>query len=124
MCGKIEDQDKKYIIAVGGQIQGQIRTCEYLELNESESVNVEWKSCESFIFGIMPIKEGQTVSDPETGDLLFIGGKDQEDNVPKNRIYRLSIKNGQWKWSVESQRLQAERTLHTSLFVPDGKLPC
>ena len=125
MCGKIEDQDKKYIVVVGGQIQqGQIRTCEYLEFNESGSMNNEWKSCESFIFGIMPIKEGQAVSDPETGDLLFIGGIDQEDNVPKNTIYRLSIKNGQWKWSRESQGLQAERTLHTSLFVPDGKLPC
>ena len=81
----------------------------------------KWNGC-SYVD--VPIAGGKAISDPESGDLLFIGGIDENENVSKNSVYRLSVNNNIWRWFLEDKTLQAERSLHTSLFVPDDKLSC
>ena len=123
MCGKIEDTvtNKKYVIVIGGLIENGIKkSCEYLEYSNDMSMT-KWNGC-SYVD--VPIAGGKAISDPESGDLLFIGGIDENENVSRNSVYRLSVNNNIWRWFLEDKTLQAERSLHTSLFVPDDKLSC
>ena len=125
MCGIVENSQRKFVIVVGGNVPEEVfDNCEYLEILQDNSLT-NWKKCESTIPDIGSITEGTAVTDPESGDLLFIGGLNQETNKRQDSIIRLSIsESGDWNWSISDSKLQAKRSLHTALFVPDEKLPC
>ena len=66
-------------------------------------------------------------TDPETGELILIGGEVYPPNgssgeISQRSIYKLSDINGDW--ILQSKSLVAARADHSSMFVPDDQLPC
>ena len=115
MCGIMtEEGGSRYAVVVGGiGNQGSISDlCQYLELPD-----LTWKSCSNLPKGIA---EGQLITDPESGDLILLGGRSSHGY--ESTILRLSSINDQW--IVTDVSLVAGRTLHTSMFVPDDQLLC
>ena len=113
MCGTMIKDRKLLILAVGGYFNSNgLADCEYTELP-----NIEWKKCLDLP---MPLYGAQLIEDPETGDVLLLGGT----NGPtiQNTIYRLSDING--NWTLQEKTLQAARYDFSAMLVPPGILNC
>ena len=114
MCGIMEKDEGTYVVVVGGIVSGSwlFNDCQYLEMPDLTA----WKSCTKLFSGRA---EGQLLTDPESGDLILIGGRSNDGY--ESTILRLSSITGDW--SLENT-LEVRRTLHTSMFVPDDQLLC
>ena len=114
MCGTMRKDGKYFILAVGGQNDTTITSqdCEYMELP-----TIKWEKCTNLPIGLCG---GQLIEDPETGDVLLLGGT----NGPtiQNTIYRLSDING--NWTLQEKTLQAARYDFSAILVPPGILNC
>ena len=103
---------KRYIVVVGGK---NLTSCEYLEWQ----VNSNWKACADLP---KPLSEAQLIRDPESGDLVLLGGFSDADDSAQDSIYRLSNISGDW--IKQSQTLKAARSAFSAMFVSNKFLPC
>ena len=80
-----------------------------------------WKKCANLP---QPISYGRLVTDPETGDLLLLGGQSDTNSRPYelSKIYRLSDINGEW--TLQDKELTTKRNRFSAMYVPDGILNC
>ena len=113
MCGIMNKVKNRYAVVVGGiGHQGSLSDlCQYLQLPY-----LTWKSCSNLPKGVA---DGQLLTDPESGDLILIGGF---SHGYERSILRLSSINDQW--IEQNVSLVAGRRSHTSMFVPDEQLLC
>ena len=113
MCALMKDDNHEYVVVFSGYPSTIDPQCEYLEIVDNQ-LSVSWQRCsglpESFT-------GGQLITDPQSGDLILIGGF---EDIISDTIYRLSSINGEWM--LQNKRLQEARHLHVSMFVPDSKL--
>ena len=107
-----------YVVVVGGY------SAPSSKVSGSEYMNVNL--LDTFTLGpILPdggITEGQLLPDPETGELLYVGGSDKDENK-LGTIYKLVSISDQWEL-LSDIALKSARHLHVSFFVPCSKLPC
>ena len=115
MCGTLTKGYESYLLVVGGLTQdgGTTSDCEYVHYPDRE-----WKSCANLP---RPLYGGQIVNDPETGDLLLLGGSD-DGGQRQTTIYRLS--DIDQDWASEDQTLKVGRYAFSAIFLPDGILDC
>ena len=114
MCGTLTKGYESYLVVVGGVTQNEITSdCEYVHYPDRE-----WKSCANLP---QPLSYGQMVNDPETGDLLLLGGQDNWGHF-QDTIYRLS--DIDQDWVLEDQTLKVGRCAFSAIFLPDGILDC
>ena len=109
---------KRFILAVGGSsntaTDENLTDCEYIELPSIDrKKSWPWKKCNALP---VPFSGAQLIEDPETGDVLLLGGQD------KIAIYRLSDIEGEW--ILEKETLMAARKYFSALVVPAGILNC
>ena len=71
-----------------------------------------WQSCQNLH---EPLEGGQLINDPETGDLLLLGGRN--GNNDQNTIYRLSDIDGEWM--LEEQTMMKVGTMQYNILEPD-----
>ena len=91
-----------------------------MELFRDNTLDTEWKICANLP---VPIANGQLLTDPESGDLILIGGNfNGNSGGLYDTIYRLSTIDGEW--IEQEKKLDVKRHSHTSMFVPDSQLPC
>ena len=113
-CGKMRRNGRDYAFVVGGFGDGAgTASCEYQDWLEPK-----WKSCASLPY---PICCGQLINEPETGDLLLLGGFNGTDFL--NTIYRLSSIDDE-KWILQDQTMQVGRAEFSALYVPNDFFPC
>ena len=110
MCATMNKNSKRYIVVVGGE---DLASCEYLEWQ----ANSNWKACADLP---KPLSEAQLIRDPESGDLVLLGGF--SDGIEQDSIYRLSDISGDW--IKQSQTLKAARSAFSAMFVSNKFLPC
>ena len=115
MCAILERNSRRYIVTVGGYVD----TCEYLELFANNTWSSNWENCAPIPF---PLARGEMITDPESGDLLLLGGYDQNESKFQDTIYRLV--DVQRNWQLQLQHLTEARADHVSMFLPDSLLPC
>ena len=77
--------------------------------------NNTWRQCNDLP---MPIALGQLLTEPETGELILLGG--YLEGKKQNSIEKLSKIDGNCK--LQKNTLQAKR--HYSAFVSDNELSC
>ena len=113
-CGSMRRNERDYAFVVGGYGYGAATaSCEYQDWLEPK-----WKSCASLPY---PISHGQLINEPETGDLLLLGGRNGTDVL--NTIYRLSNIDDE-KWILQDQTMQVARSEFSALYVPNDFFPC
>ena len=114
MCATLVKKEKRYIVVIGGESIGgdQLFDCEYLEFPE-----MEWKKCADLP---KPLSEAQLIEDPESGDLILLGGLSED--IEQSSIYRLSDIEGEW--ILQDQTLQAARYSFSAMFASNDILPC
>ena len=115
MCGKMTKEGKRFILAVGGNSNtGNLTDCEYIELPSIDGKKSwPWKKCNDLP---IPFSGAQLIEDPETGDVLLLGGQE------KIAIYRLSDVEGEW--ILQKETIMAARQYFSALVVPAGILHC
>ena len=114
-CGTMKKEGIRYLLVAGGKSQSgdTLSSCEYFQFP-----NVwDWKTCENLPTAL---EGGQLINDPETGDLLFLGGSN--GNLDQNKIYRLSDING--NWTSEERTMKVGRRGFSTMLVPDGIIDC
>ena len=123
-CSTLEKSGRRFIVAVGGY-SGPFSPqhhCEYLEIFGDNTLDT-WKICANLP---VPIANGQLLTDPESGDLILLGGTFSDNSGRPTQyydtIYRLSAIDGEW--IEQEKKLDVKRHSHTSMFVPDSQLPC
>ena len=90
-CSTLEKNGRRFIVAVGGY-SGPFSPqhhCEYLEIFGDNTLDT-WKICANLP---VPIANGQLLTDPESGDLILIGGNFNGSGRPTQtyaNVYRLS----------------------------------
>ena len=109
MCGTMTKTGQHLILVAGGHNPNSLAECEYLILPK-----MEWQKCKDLP---MPLYAAQLVEDPETGDVLLIGGGTNQD-----KIYRLSDIDGDW--ILQDKTLQAPRSQFSAMVIPPGILSC
>ena len=113
MCGTM-DKGTRYLVVVGGQYHNGITSsCEYIDFPSQD-----WKKCKDLP---EPLEGGQLVNDPETGDLLLLGGSN--GNQDMNTIYRLSAINEDWVFQ-EEHHMKVGRRRFSAIVVPDDVINC
>ena len=97
--------------------------CEYLEIFEDNTLDNGWKICANLT---VPVANAQLLTDPESGDLILIGGNYNDVYNPPSQtydtIYRLPAIDGEW--IEQEKKLKVRRHSHVSMFVPDSQLLC
>ena len=115
MCGTLEKGNSRFVVTIGGYPPKMENQCEYLEIFSNRTLG-SWKNCSN-----IPtlLSYGQLLTEPESGDLILLGGKDPySETAEQDSIYRLS--NIQSEWILEPKRLKARRYAHVSLFVANN----
>ena len=116
MCGTLVKDGIRYLVVVGGVghngALSLLSSCEYIDFPSQD-----WKKCKDLP---EPLEGGQLVNDPETGDLLLLGGSN--GNQDKNTIYRLSDINGDWV--SQNQAMKVGRSRFSAIVVPDDVINC
>ena len=118
MCGTMVSKDGgRYLVVVGGKSQSgdTLSFCEYTDFPPGPE---GWNRCEDLP---EPLEGGQLINDPETGDLLLLGGSN--GNHDQNTIYRLSDITGEWMLQ-EEQTMKVGRKGFSAIVVPDGVITC
>ena len=116
LCGIMTNEGKRFILAVGGTSStgGDLTDCEYIELPSIDGKKSwPWKKCNDLP---IPFSGAQLIEDPETGDVLLLGGQE------KIAIYRLSDVEGEW--ILQKETIMAARQYFSALVVPAGILHC
>ena len=118
LCGIMTKEGKRFILAVGGtgssNTDDHLTDCEYIELPSTDGKKSwPWKKCNDLP---IPFSGAQLIEDPETGDVLLLGGQE------KLAIYRLSDIEGEW--ILEKETLMAARQYFSALVVPAGIINC
>ena len=116
LCGMMTKEGKRFILAVGGtpSTGDDLTDCEYIELPSNDrKKSWPWKKCNDLP---IPFSWAQLIEDPETGDVLILGGQE------KFAIYRLSEIEGEW--ILQKETLMAPRQYFSALVVPAGILNC
>ena len=113
MCGTMEREGNRYFVAVGGKSHND----EALSYCEYNHFPYGWQRCQDLP---KPLEGGQLINDPETGDLLLLGGSNGDH--PQNTIYRLSSING--TWDVQEKTMQVGRRGFSAIVVPDAMIDC
>ena len=117
MCGTMKKDEVRYevryLVVVGGEDHnGALSSCEYIDFPSQD-----WKKCKDLP---EPLEGGQLVNDPETGDLLLLGGSNGTQD--RNTIYRLSEIDGDW---VRQERtMKVGRRRFSAIPVPDDVIDC
>ena len=114
MCGTMVREGKRYLVAAGGKSEDgdTLSYCEYNYFPESG-----WQRCEDLP---EPLEGGQFINDPETGDLLLLGGSNGDHD--QNTIYRLSDVSGEW--NKLEQTMKVGRRGFSAIVVPDAIIDC
>ena len=115
MCGTMKREGKRYLVVVGGKLENgeTLSNCSYNYFPEEG-----WQSCQNLH---EPLEGGQLINDPETGDLLLLGGRN--GNNDQNTIYRLSDIDGEWMLE-EQTMMKVGRRGFSAMFLPDGIINC
>ena len=104
----------RYLVVVGGEDHnGALSSCEYIDFPSQD-----WKKCKDLP---EPLVGGQLVNDPETGDLLLLGGSN--GNQDMNTIYRLSAIDEDWVLQ-EEHHMKVGRYRFSAIVVPDDVINC
>ena len=106
--------EQSYVVIVGGENGGLLTDCEYIAIPGDYT----WTRCANLP---QPIRGGRLITDPETGDLLLLGGNSNSIG-DLSTIYRLSDINGDWK--LQDKELTTTRRGFSAMYVPDGILNC
>ena len=113
MCGTMDKGGVRYLVVVGGYgHNGITSSCEYIDFPSQD-----WKKCKDLP---EPLERGQLINDPETGDLLLLGGSN--GNQDMNTIYRLSNINGDWV--PQERTMKVGRRRFSAIVVPDDVINC
>ena len=78
LCGIMTKEGKRFILAVGGTSNtgDDLTDCEYIELPSIDrKKSWPWKKC---IDLPIPFAGAQLIEDPETGDVLLLGGQEKQ----------------------------------------------
>ena len=114
MCGTMDKGGVRYLVVVGGEgLNGVLSSCEYIDFPSQD-----WKKCKDLP---EPLEGGQLVNDPETGDLLLLGGSN--GNQDMNTIYRLSAIDEDWVLQ-EEHHMKVGRRGFSAIVVPDDVINC
>ena len=118
MCGTMKKDEVRYevryLVVVGGEDHnGALSSCEYIDFPSQD-----WKKCKDLP---EPLVGGQLVNDPETGDLLLLGGSN--GNQDMNTIYRLSNIDEDWVLQ-EEHHMKVGRRRFSAIVVPDDVIIC
>ena len=101
------------LVVVGGESHNGITSsCEYIDFPSQD-----WKKCKDLP---EPLEGGQLVNDPETGDLLLLGGSNGTQD--RHTIYRLSDINGDWV--PQERTMKVGRRRFSAIVVPDDVINC
>ena len=119
MCGTLTKGYNSYLLVVGGLSEsGEVLSdCEYVHYPDRE-----WKSCGNLP---QPLSNGQLVNDPETGDLLLLGGLNDANDFHtfQDTIYRLS--DIDQDWVLENHPMKEGRFAFSAMALPDDiRLHC
>ena len=112
MCGTMVKKRRRLILVVGGLNEQALADCEYTELP-----TIQWKKCNDLPKAFYA---SQLIEDPETGDVLLLGGYD--GTSVKDTIYKLSDISGEW--ILQDKTLQAARSEFSAMVVPPGIFSC
>ena len=116
LCGIMTNEGRRFMLVVGGSsnTNENLTDCEYIELPSNDrKKSWPWKKCNDLP---VPFSKAQLIEDPETGDVLLLGGQE------KIAIYRLSDVEGEW--ILQKETIMAARKYFSALVVPAGILNC
>jgi hypothetical protein len=114
----------KYIVVTGGSTGDtpsvELETTLFLEVTDDSVTGKEWQPGPNLL-----VSKAQMVTDPATGNVILIGGKDTSPQPLFGLVGSMHrLESITSNWEKMDQVLESPRSLHVSFFVPDDKLPC